>query len=87
MLEAGHREREAGVKEVARLRSELAQEVMTMQQVHNAQRSRPGSIAGRNVQWAPGGGGRSVFMDRDGSVFGHVLAYLREGVVATTTEA
>ena len=34
------REREAGVQEVARLRSELAQEVAAMHQVHNAQRSR-----------------------------------------------
>ncbi len=30
--------------------------------------------------------GGGVFLDRDGSVFGHVLAYLRDGVVAAGHE-
>ena len=109
MLEAGRREREAGVQEVARLRSELAQEVAAMQQVHNAQRSRveldiggtryvtsvstlrsrPGSMldalfSGRHTVIEEEDG--SVFIDRDGSAFGHVLAYLRDGVVAAGCE-
>ena len=109
MLEAGRREREAGVQEVARLRSELAQEVAAMQQVHNAQRSRveldiggtryvtsrstlrsrPGSMldalfSGRHAVIEEEDG--SVFIDRDGSTFGHVLAYLRDGVVAAGCE-
>ncbi len=109
MLEAGRREREAGVQEVARLRSELAQEVAAMQQVHNAQRSRveldiggtryvtsvstlrsrPGSMldalfSGRHAVIEEEDG--SVFIDRDGSAFGHVLAYLRDGVVAAGCE-
>ena len=109
VLEAGRREREAGVQEVARLRSELAQEVADMQQVHNAQRSRveldiggtrhvtsvstlrsrPGSMldamfSGRHAVIEEEDG--SVFLDRDGSAFGHVLAYLRDGVVAAGCE-
>ena len=109
VLEAGRREREAGVQEVARLRSELAQEVAAMQQVHNAQRSRveldiggtryvtsrstlrsrPGSMldalfSGRHAVIEEEDG--SVFIDRDGSTFGHVLAYLRDGVVAAGCE-
>ena len=109
VLEAGRREREAGVQEVARLRSELAQEVAAMQQVHNAQRSRveldiggtryvtsvstlrsrPGSMldalfSGRHAVIEEEDG--SVFIDRDGSAFGHVLAYLRDGVVAAGCE-
>ena len=109
VLEAGRREREAGVQEVARLRSELAQEVAAMQQVHNSQRSRveldiggtryvtsrstlrsrPGSMldalfSGRHAVIEEEDG--SVFIDRDGSAFGHVLAYLRDGVVAAGCE-
>ena len=109
VLEAGRREREAGVQEVARLRSELAQEVAVMQQIHNAQRSRveldiggtryvtsrstlrsrPGSMldalfSGRHAVMKEEDG--SVFIDRDGSAFGHELAYLRDSVVAAGCE-
>ncbi len=40
MVEEGRRENEAGKHEVARLRSELAQEVAVMQQVQERQRTR-----------------------------------------------
>ncbi len=52
-------------------------------------RSRPSSMlyvmfSGRyNIETEEGSG---VFLDRDGYVFGHVLAYLRDGVVAAGCE-
>ncbi len=101
VAEAGRRENEAGKHEVARLRSEFAQEVAAIQQVQERQRtrveldeggvrhvtslrSRPGMLdamfSGRyNIEEEEEGSG--VFLDRDGSVFGYVLAYLRDGVV------
>ena len=52
-------------------------------------RSRPGSMldalfSGRHAVIEEVDG--SVFIDRDGSAFGHVLAYLRDGVVAAGCE-
>jgi hypothetical protein len=40
VLEAARREREAGSREVSRLRAELAAEAAAMQKVHEAQRGR-----------------------------------------------
>ena len=52
-------------------------------------RSHPGSMldvmySGRyNIEEEEGGG---TFLDRDGYLFGHVLAYLRDGVLAVGCE-
>ena len=109
MLEKARREREAGLQDVARLRTELAAEVAAMEKVQAEQRtrvevdvggvrfvtststlrSRPGSMldakfSGRYLDEKEEDG--SYFEDRDGSMFGHVLAFLRDNVVAAGCE-